>query len=56
MFAFHDALFNASLVTAAAVAALTLPDSGKSYPVLAVIAAGYALAAAGYAMASRQSR
>jgi MFS family permease len=56
VFSFYDALFNATFVAAAGIAALALPDSGKSYPVLAVIAVGYALAAAGYAMASRQPR
>ncbi|WP_116040410.1 MFS transporter [Amycolatopsis palatopharyngis] len=54
VFSFYDALFNATFVAAAAAAALTLPDSGKSYPVLAFIAAGYALTAAGYALASRR--
>lgn len=53
VFSFYDALFNATFVAAAGTAALVLPDSGKSYPVLAVIAAGYVLTAAGYAIASR---
>ncbi|MFI5593913.1 MFS transporter [Amycolatopsis sp. NPDC051758] len=56
VFAFYDALFNATFVAAAAVAALVLPDSGKSYPVLGVIAAGYAVTAAGYALAGRRPR
>lgn len=56
VFSFYDAVFNATFVAAAAVAALVLPDSGKSYPMLAVIAAGYALTAVGYAMASREPR
>ncbi|WP_090015577.1 MFS transporter [Lentzea albidocapillata] len=56
VFSFYDALFNATFVGAAGIAAFALPDTGKSYPVLAVIAVGYALAAAGYAVASRPSR
>ncbi|MPZ83203.1 MAG: hypothetical protein GEV28_23540 [Actinophytocola sp.] len=56
VFSFYDALFNAAFVTAAVLAAVALPDTGKSYPVLAAIAVGYALAAAGYAVASRESR
>ncbi|WP_143271422.1 MULTISPECIES: MFS transporter [Pseudonocardiaceae] len=56
VFSFYDAVFNATFVAAAAVAALVLPDSGKSYPVLAVIAGGYALIAVWYAVASREAR
>lgn len=52
-FSFYNALFNTAFFAAAAVAALVLPDSGKSYPVLAFIAAGYALIAVGYAVFSR---
>jgi MFS-type transporter involved in bile tolerance (Atg22 family) len=49
VFAFYDILFNVTFVSAAALAALILPDNGRSYAVLTVIAAGYALTAAGYA-------
>ncbi len=54
VFSFYDILFNVSFVSAAAVAALLLPETGKSYAVLAVIATGYAVTALGYATA-RQS-
>jgi MFS family permease len=56
VFSFYDTLFSASFVAAAVVAAVALPDSGKSYPMLAFIAAGYALVAIGYAIVtSRRS-
>ena len=48
VFAFYDILFNVAFVAAAALAALMLPDTGKSYAVLSVIAVGYAATAAGY--------
>ncbi|MDQ6873658.1 MAG: MFS transporter [Actinomycetota bacterium] len=48
VFSFYDILFNVSFVSAAVFAALALPSSGKSYVVLATIAAGYALTAVGY--------
>lgn len=56
VFAFYDILFNVTFVSAAVLAALILPDSGKSYVVLAVIATGYALTAAGYLAAARRHR
>jgi hypothetical protein len=56
VFSFYDALFNATFVAAAVLAAVALPDTGKSYPMLAVIAVGYALTATGYAVGSRESR
>ena len=49
VFSFYDVLFNVTFVAAAAFAALTLPPSGKSYLVLGIIAAGYAVTAAVYA-------
>lgn len=48
VFAFYDILFNVTFVSAATVAALILPDSGKSYVVLTVIAVGYGLTALAY--------
>ncbi|MFZ5849945.1 MAG: MFS transporter [Actinomycetota bacterium] len=54
VFSLYDVLFNVSFVGAAAFAAVTLPPSGRSYPVLAVVAAGYALTAAAYDRASRR--
>ena len=53
VFSLYDTLFQVTFVAAAVFAALTLPDTGKSYPVLAFVAAGYAAAAAGYAWATR---
>jgi hypothetical protein len=53
VFSLYDVLFNVAFVAAAAVAALALPADGKSYAVLAVIAAGYALTAIFYARVSR---
>ncbi len=52
VFSFYDILFNVSFVSAAAVAAVTLPESGKSYTVLGIIGAGYAATALGYAAAT----
>jgi len=54
VFSFYDVLFNVSFVSAAIVAALVLPASGKSYVVLAVVAVGYALTAALYELAIRR--
>jgi MFS family permease len=53
VFSLYDAVFQVSFVAAAAVAALALPDTGKSYPVLGFVAAAYAAAAAGYAWLTR---
>jgi MFS family permease len=41
VFALYDVIFNVAFVAAAAAAAVLLPASGKSYPVLAGIALGY---------------
>jgi len=54
VFSFYDIIFNVAFVAAAAVAALVLPQSGKSYPVLVTIAVGYAVTACGYGWASRR--
>jgi MFS family permease len=43
VFSFYDVAFNVAFVGAAAFGALALPSSGKSYPVLGIVAAGYAL-------------
>ncbi len=48
VFSLYDTLFNVSFVAAAAVAALLVPSNGKSYVVLGVVAAGYALTALVY--------
>jgi MFS family permease len=57
VFSFYDVLFNVTFVAAALFAALTLPTSGKSYVVLAVISAGYAVTALVYSrVVSRLAR
>lgn len=48
VFSIYDVLFNVSFVSAAAFAAAALPPSGRSYVVIAVVSAAYALAAIGY--------
>jgi len=48
VFSFYDTLFNVTFVAAAVVGAFVLPVSGKSYAVLVLIAAGYALTAMAY--------
>lgn len=55
VFAFYDATFNLTFVSAAVAGAVVLPASGKSYAVLAGIAAGYAATAMGYGLAARAS-
>ena len=56
VFSLYDVIFNVAFVAAAAVAAAVLPDSGKSYAVLGVIAVGYLLTALGYAHVTRRPR
>jgi len=53
VFAFYDAMFNLTFVSAAVAGALVLPASGRSYAVLGAIAAGYALTALAYGLATR---
>jgi MFS family permease len=52
VFSLYDVIFNVAFVAAAAVGALVLPDTGKSYVVLGAIAVGYALTALWYARVS----
>jgi hypothetical protein len=52
IFSLYDVLFNVAFVAAAAVAALVLPESGKSYALVAAIALRYALTAIAYARAT----
>jgi hypothetical protein len=54
VFALYDMLFNVPFVLGAVVAAQIIPDTGKSYVLIAVASAGYLLAAAAYGMVSRQ--
>ena len=51
VFSFYDTAFNVSFVSAAAAAAVLLPDNGKSYVVLGIVAGGYALTALVYGVA-----
>jgi hypothetical protein len=46
-------IFNGLYVAGFAVAAAILPPTGKSYPALAVIGCGYALAALAYNLGPR---
>ncbi|MGH3389884.1 MAG: MFS transporter [Actinomadura sp.] len=54
VFAVYDMLFNATFVAAAAVAAATVPTTGRSYPVLGAVIVAYAVAAAAYWLAARR--
>jgi hypothetical protein len=53
VFALYDMLFNVPFVIGAVVAAQIIPADGKSYPLIALAAAGYVLAALGYGLVSR---
>jgi MFS family permease len=55
VFAFYDVIFNVAFVAAAAVAAIVLPATGKSYPVLAAISLGYLLTAGWYTLVTRRA-
>jgi MFS family permease len=52
VFALYDMLFNSAFVAAAAVASLTMPESGKSYSLLTAVSIGYALTAVLFLRAS----
>jgi MFS family permease len=54
VFSINDMLYNTTFVVGAAVAALFMPVTGKSYPMLIAVAAGYLLAAVGYVVLSRE--
>jgi MFS family permease len=54
VFSFYDTLFNVTFVAAAVVGAFVLPTTGKSYVMLVVVSAGYALTALGYHLAVRR--
>jgi MFS family permease len=54
VFSFYDTLFNVMFVAAAVVGAFVLPVSGKSYAVLALIAAGYAATSVVYRLSTRR--
>lgn len=54
-FASYDVLYNAAFVGAAALAALALPDTGRSPAVFALLAAGYLATAAVFGPAFRRA-
>ena len=54
VFSLYDMIFNVAQVSAAALGALILPDTGKSYGVLAFVVAGFALTAICYSLGTRQ--
>jgi predicted MFS family arabinose efflux permease len=56
VFSLGDVIFNVAFVAAAAVGAVVLPDTGKSYAVTAAVASGYLLTAVWYARAGRETR
>jgi len=53
VFVLYDVVFNVAFVAAAVAGAFVLPQDGKSYPVLALVATGYLATAAAYAWAPR---
>lgn len=53
VFSLYDVIFNVAFVAAAAVAAVVLPPSGKSYAVLGAVSVGYLATALGYARVTR---
>lgn len=53
VFSLYDVVFNVVFVAAAAVGAVIVPTTGKSYGVVAFIAVGYAATAAAYARSLR---
>ncbi len=54
IFSLYDVIFNVAFVAAAAVAAVVLPETGRSYWVVAAISLGYVVTALLYARASRR--
>jgi MFS family permease len=54
-FSFYDMFFNALFVLGAGVSAAVMPITGRSVPLMAAIAIGYALTAVGYFLLSRSS-
>lgn len=56
VFSFYDMIFNGLYVAGFAVAATILPPTGRSYGALALIGAGYVLAAAVYWLGARNDR
>jgi MFS family permease len=56
VFVLYDVIFNVAFVGAAVVAAFLLPADGKSYAVLTMVAAGYAVTALAYGWSISRSR
>jgi MFS family permease len=54
VFSVYDTLINVSFAAAGGVAAVVLPDDGRSVGVLLAVAAGYALTGAGYGLVVRR--
>jgi hypothetical protein len=54
VFSVYDTLFNISFVGGLLFGAFTLPETGRSYVVLALTATGFAAVAAWYAWASKK--
>ena len=54
MFSVYDTLFNVTFVVALLVAAVVLPASGVSLPVLVAVGLGYLAGAAAYAHGTRR--
>ena len=54
VFSVYDTLYNVTFVGAVVIAAIVLPASGVSYPMLVAVAAGNLLAALGYAWITRR--
>ena len=52
VFSFYDTAFNVSFVSAAGLAAVLLPDDGKSYLVIGIVSGGYALTSLVYGITS----
>ena len=55
VFAFYDMTFNITFVCGAALSAAFMPDSGRSPLIIALVAAGYLVAAAAYWLVGRES-
>ncbi|TDO67402.1 MFS-type transporter involved in bile tolerance (Atg22 family) [Kribbella sp. VKM Ac-2571] len=55
VFSLYDMIFNVGQVSAAALGAAILPDSGKSYPVLALIMVGFAVSSLVYGRLSSRA-
>jgi len=56
VFSVNDMLFNVAFVLGAALSAAFMPITGRSLPMLLVVACGYVVAAAAYRLMAGQSR